>query len=215
MEELLDFGDSTLKNVITQKINSENFPEKVIKINGDLDDNFKKIPLQNIVPEKWTPKKIRVTKVQREMIVEETLGMKENNENPEILAIKNLYEKYNPTEFKTHQKNNNWPVILAIRNFYEKFHPTEFENHQKFNNWHTASLSIRYVRRWVQSHFQEPEKKKKNELEKIELEKDKTVEEIQREKTYKIELEEFLAKPKVIIDVTPLEKNQIIYRQGE
>jgi hypothetical protein len=149
---------------------------------------------------KRRPKSIQVTKVQKNDLVEDFLRLKENN-------------------------NEKLAIHLAIKNFYQKFHLAEFEAHEKSDSWKTAKISGVYLRKWVGFYFQEIKKREKLEIEKLEREKIKTEVEIQQERELKEkqlqdkllkeeELKEFMAKPTVILEITPDEKEQIILRLG-
>jgi hypothetical protein len=174
------------KIILIKTLNSDN-AEIVIKIDGSASENYNTKPIEKIEP--LTSKSIRATTVQRKETVLEFLRLKESKTED--------YE------------------ILAIQFFYKKFHPAEFDVHEKLNNWYNAKITKDYIRKWVKSHFQGKLKQKNIELEKNELEKMKTKEEILKERDHKKELKAFLMKPMVTIEVTPEQKEQIISRLGE
>ena len=97
---------------------------------------------------------------------------------------------------------------LAIKYFYKKFHPAEFDVREKSNSWSAATINEKYIRRWVKTYLQDKENQKKKQIE--ETEHWKTVETKKNK-----QLQEFMERPLVKIEITPLEKNQIIFRKGE
>ena len=156
--------------------------------------------------------KIFVSKLQKNELVEDYLLLKEIN--PQNLAIH-----------------------LAIKKFYKKYRPAEFETHKKLGNWASAKIHGTYLRKWTGLYLKE----KNEELEKLERGNLKTEDEIKQEKMIKKKIEneleekklqekklsekkalekevhekelmEFKEKPMIIFDITPHEKQQIIFR---
>ena len=194
MEELLDFSsndDPNLNNFINATLNSRDNADIFIKIDDSAAENHRDKPSE--IKESWSFKSIRATQLQKKETVEETLRLR-TLRTPETLRK---------------------PETLAIRFFYKKFHPEEFDAHEKFNNWSTAKITEDYIRKWVKSYLQAEEKRKKIQMEKIEIEKMKTQEEIEQESAYNNQFKEFMEKPIVKITLTSHEKEKIIFRIGE
>ena len=224
MNELLDFdldqNDLVLKKIV-QTLNRDDKIEIEIQVDGSKGENYEETPLEIIEPSTSRASnnkryQIKISQVQKKELVENFLCLKENNSD--TLAIH-----------------------MAIKKFYQKFHPTEFEDHEKYDNWATAKISRSYLRKWTGFYLKDKENSKKLEIEKLELEKLKTEDEIQQEKKIKEmiekelqdkkleekgltekraaekeihekELKIFLEKPMLAIEITPHEKQQIIFR---
>ena len=226
MNELLDFDtedDPKLQKFIKNTLNTvetANKIEIVIKVDGTVGDNYLQKPLERNEPStsqgiKKKRERFKITKDQKNELVEDYLGLTENN-------------------------NDDLATNMAIKNFYRKFMPAEFEAHEKLDNWATAKVSVIYLRKWTGKYFQEIEINEKLESEKLEREKLKSAQEIQQEKDFEelkeIEMQEnnfrekqliekkmqekelqekkvkeFLDRPRIIIEITPHEKEQIIF----
>jgi hypothetical protein len=156
-----------------------------MEIDGSASENYSKKRLKKVKSLSQTSNTFRSTNLQRTETVKEYRRLKDSKTED--------YE------------------ILSLKFFYEEFYPAEFDVHTKFNNWSTAKINKYHIRSWVQS----VERQENIEIEKKELEKMKSKQQIRKEKAHEKQLKAFMNKPRVTIEISPEEQEQIVTRLGE